>query len=93
LISARAAPWSWAVLGAVLLLRAGLALLMGSAVLHDQQTLNQLWLLPLRDLIAAAVWIVSFAGNTVTWRGDRFHLKNGMLIRLPHKKPQGGETI
>jgi len=93
LISARAAPWSWAVLGAMLLLRAGVALLMGTAVLHDQQTLSQLWLLPLRDLIAAAVWTVSFAGNTVTWRGDRFQLKNGMLIRLPHKKPQGGETI
>jgi len=42
----------------------------------------RLWLLPLRDLIAVAVWIVSFAGNTVTWRGDRFKVENGKLIKL-----------
>lgn len=77
------ALWPWFVLAAMLLLRAGLALVMGIAVLRDRQTLNQLWLLPLRDLIAAAVWIVSFAGNTVTWRGDRFQLKNGRLSRIP----------
>jgi len=35
-----------------------------------------------RDLVAVAVWAASFAGHTVTWRGDRFELKNGRLIRL-----------
>jgi hypothetical protein len=27
------------------------------------------------------VWVASFAGHTVTWRGDRFELKKGRLIR------------
>ena len=80
-LAAGAAPWSWAVLGAMLLLRTIVALVMCRSVLQDEDTVEQLWLLPLRDLIAAAVWIASFAGNTVTWRGDRFELKNGRLIR------------
>ena len=82
LIVAHGAPWSWAALGGVLLLRLAVALTVGTAVLRDRQLIPQLWLLPLRDLVAAAVWITSFAGHTVRWRGDRFRLKNGKLIRI-----------
>lgn len=82
LLFAHAASWSWAVLGAVVLLRIAIALVVGSAVLKDRQVLSQLWLLPLRDLIAVGVWIASFVGHTVTWRGDRFELKDGRLIRI-----------
>jgi ceramide glucosyltransferase len=82
LIAAQCAPWSWAALGGVLSLRLAVALTVGNAVLRDRQLIRQLWLLPLRDLVAAAVWIASFAGHTVRWRGDRFRLKNGKLIRI-----------
>jgi ceramide glucosyltransferase len=51
-------------------------------VLRDSQLLRHLWLLPVRDLVAVLVWIASFAGHTVTWRGDRFELKNGRLTRI-----------
>jgi ceramide glucosyltransferase len=85
LIASRAAPWALAVLGAILLLRVAMALTVGGLVLEDRQLLRRLWLLPFRDLIAAGVWIASFAGHTVTWRGDRFELKNGRLIRLAPK--------
>jgi len=81
LMAAHAAPWSWGVLGAVLLLRLAVALAVGRGVLQDAYLLRNLWLLPLRDLAAVAVWVASFAGHTVTWRGDRFELKNGLLIR------------
>jgi ceramide glucosyltransferase len=64
------------------LLRLAVALVVGRAVLQDRQLLKHLWLLPLRDLVAVAVWVASFAGHTVTWRGDRFHLKNGRLTRI-----------
>ena len=83
LIFSAAAPWSWAVVGTVLLLRLVMAFVYCRAVLEDEDTVERLWLVPLRDLIAVAVWIVSFAGHTVTWRGDRFELKNGRLSRLP----------
>jgi ceramide glucosyltransferase len=82
LIAAGAALWSWAVLGATALLRLAVALVVGSAVLDDGRLLGSLWLLPVRDLVAVAVWIASFGGHTVTWRGDRFELRKGRLIRL-----------
>src|SRR5579863_8767478 len=82
LIAAHGAPWSWAVLGATALLRFVVAVAVGSFVLKDTRLLKNLWLLPVRDLVAVAVWIASFAGHTVTWRGDRFVLKDGRLIRI-----------
>ena len=82
LIATQAAPWSWAVLAVVYGLRLAVALTVGKSVLRDKHLLRNLWLLPLRDLIAVGVWIASFAGHTVTWRGDRFQLKNGRLIRI-----------
>ena len=82
LLAARAAPWSWAVFGVTLLLRVAVALAVGRSVLRDVNLLKNLWLLPLRDLVGVAVWAASFVGSTVTWRGDRFRLKKGRLIRL-----------
>ena len=82
LIAAHGAPWSWAVLGTTALLRFAVAVVVGSSVLKDTRLLRHLWLLPVRDLVAVGVWIASFAGHTVTWRGDRFVLKNGRLIRI-----------
>jgi len=82
LAAAKAAPWSWALLGVIAVLRLAVALAVGRYVLDDRQLLANLWLLPLRDLIAVVVWVASFAGHTVTWRGDRFELKNGKLKRI-----------
>jgi len=82
LIAAHAAPWAWGVLGAVVLLRLAVALAIGRGVLQDGYLLRNLWLLPVRDVVAAAVWLASFAGHTVIWRGDRFELKKGRLTRI-----------
>jgi ceramide glucosyltransferase len=82
LIASGFATWSWAVLGALALLRVAIALVVGISILRDSQVRKHLWLLPLRDLVAVAVWVASFFGHTVTWRGDRFRLKDGCLIRI-----------
>ena len=82
LIVAGGAPSSWAVLAAMLLLRTAVGLTVSRAVLQDEDAVEQLWLLPVRDLLAVAIWIASFAGHTITWRGDRFELKNGRLKRV-----------
>ena len=81
-IAAHAAPWSWAVLAAVFLLRVAVAVVVGKSVMQDLRVVAQLWLLPARDLLAVFVWIASFAGHTVVWRGETFALKNGRLTRL-----------
>jgi len=83
LTASRGAWWGWSLLAATLLLRFATAIVVGRKVLRDQRVLEDLWLIPLRDLLAAVVWFVSLGGNTVTWRGDRFRLKNGRLSRIP----------
>jgi len=75
--------WSWAVLGAAALLRVAVALQVGIGVVHDRAVWRYLWLLPLRDLIAFAVWFASFADNKVHWRGDIFVLEDGVIRPAP----------
>jgi ceramide glucosyltransferase len=82
LIVAHGAAWAWVVLAVVMLLRFAVAIQVGKSLLHDETLTKNLWLLPLRDLIAVAIWIVSFFGHTVVWRGERFRLKNGRLSRI-----------
>jgi len=76
------ATWAWELFGATLALRYLQAWTVGHSVLRDRQLLTQLWLLPLRDFFGVAIWVASFAGHTVTWRGTRFLLKRGKLIRM-----------
>jgi len=76
------AGWAWIIFGIVLTLRILVALAVGGKVLKDRQLFAHLWLLPVRDLIAVGVWLVSFWGSTVKWRGHLFELKKGRLIRI-----------
>lgn len=76
------ALWSFTLLSLALLARVSVALSVGVGVLRDGQVLRDLWLLPLRDLLAFAFWLWSFAGDTVVWRGEEFHLQNGRLSRV-----------
>jgi ceramide glucosyltransferase len=64
-------------------LRLAVAMTVGAQVLGDHQLLPTLWLLPLRDMAALALWAFGFAGNTIIWRGQRFELKNGKLRGCP----------
>ena len=73
--------WSLWLLCLAFFLRVGTALQVGAGVLGDRQVLQNLWLLPLRDLVGFGLWVWSFAGNTIVWRGERFVLKKGRLIK------------
>jgi ceramide glucosyltransferase len=75
-------PVSLWLLGLSFFLRLALAMTVGAEVLGDHQVLPGLWLLPLRDVVAMGVWIAGFAGNTIVWRGQRFVLKGGKLMKL-----------
>src|SRR5271168_3487985 len=76
------ALWAWGALAATIFLRLAVALVVGQGILRDRQLLKHAWLIPLRDLAATAIWFASLGGHTVTWRGDRFHLKKGKLTRI-----------
>ncbi len=54
-------------------------MVVAKGVLRDETIVRDLWLIPLRDFVALAVWIASYLGNTVEWRGLRFKLKKGKL--------------
>jgi ceramide glucosyltransferase len=82
LLASAGALWACGALALTLLLRLAVALLVSRSVLHDRNTAKSIWLVPLRDLIAVAIWIASLGGRTVTWRGDRFILKRGKLTRM-----------
>ena len=80
LLAGRGADWAWEIAAIAVALRLAVAIAVGKVVLEDRQLLRQLWLLPIRDLAAVAIWIASFLGHSVTWRGDRFELKHGKLV-------------
>lgn len=77
------ALWSFSLLSVVLLARVAVSLTVGAGILRDEQVLRDLWLLPLRDLLALVFWVWSFAGDTVVWRGERFYLQDGRIARVP----------
>jgi ceramide glucosyltransferase len=85
LIFAQGAAWAWALLALTAALRVTVAIVIGGAVLHDRQVLRGFAMIPLRDIVALGVWIVSFAGHRIVWRGDRFRLDDGKLTRLESK--------
>ena len=72
-------PLSLWLLGLSFFLRLALAMTVGAEVLGDHQVLPNLWLVPLRDLVAMGIWAAGFAGNIIVWRGQRFLLKAGKL--------------
>ena len=82
-IASGIASWSLALLALALLARVAVALTVGVGVLRDGQVLRDLWLLPVRDCFGLLVWVWSFAGDTVIWQAEVFHLKDGRIIRVP----------
>jgi ceramide glucosyltransferase len=74
--------WSFVLLCVVVLARVAVALSVGVGVLRDRQVLRDLWLLPARDFFGLLIWIWSFAGDTVVWRGALFRLKDGNITPI-----------
>jgi ceramide glucosyltransferase len=75
-------PLSLWLLGLSFFLRLAQAMMVGAAVLGDHEVLPGLWLLPLRDAVAMGLWVAGFAGDTIVWRGERFALKKGRLVKV-----------
>lgn len=81
-LAAVAAPrawWTWAVLAITLIARFAAALVLGRCLFRGAQVARNFWLIPLRDFVALGVWLASYFGNTVVWRGEKFRLQRGKL--------------
>lgn len=71
--------WSWVLLAFAVAMRAAVAWLGAETILQDAQLRRDFRLIPLRDALALAVWVASFAGHKILWRGIEFELKDGKL--------------
>jgi ceramide glucosyltransferase len=74
--------WSIALLATVALARFASGYVLCRPILNDRLTLRDLWLIPARDIVGVAIWVASFGGDKIVWRGERFHLKDGKLTRV-----------
>ncbi len=74
--------WSLVLLTVLIVARFASGYLLCGPILNDRQTLQDLWLIPARDVVGVATWFASFSGDTIVWRGERFHLKDGKLTRV-----------
>ena len=70
-------PAGLALVGTILLLRIACKLCIDAAT---EARAGPWWLIPARDVLSFAVFIASFAGNTVNWQGHRFRVgRDGRL--------------
>ena len=65
----------------VVLIRIGLAQNLQRRFTPKRRLISPAWLVPMKDLLQAAIWFSAFAGNTVEWRGRKMRLRrDGTLI-------------
>lgn len=75
------AIWAWYLLAGTLGARLLNAYVQASVLLSGRNVLGDLWLVPVRDCIALAIWVSSFFGSRIEWRGETFRLSKGKLYR------------
>lgn len=75
----RCAPWAWGLLGLTIGMRWAVALAVGAGVLRDPEVLRSFWLVPVSDVLRVLVWLGSYAGRRVHWRGHDYILEKGKL--------------
>jgi ceramide glucosyltransferase len=87
LLAARGTPWAWALAEITLAARAAVGLATALTVLDDHRVLENIFLLPIRDLLTPLIWAASFAGHRIHWRGEVFTLRDGQLARVSRQTP------
>ena len=71
---ALACSGEWRIALAVLAARMSMALEAGWVAMRSRDALLLWFLIPARDLFAAAVWVAGLSGNSVMWRGQKLRL-------------------
>ena len=83
ILAAAIAP-SWSVatfyLAGYVVLRGAMAWTVGVWGVKDPLLRRKMWLVPVRDAFAFAVWATSFFVNRINWRGSEFYVRKGRLV-------------
>ena len=76
-----------------ILARMAVSVSIGFGLLRDVQVLRDIAFLALRDCIGLALWTWSYAGNIVEWRGERFRVHHGKLLRISRRGHAAGADL
>jgi hypothetical protein len=70
-------------------LRMAMTWIIGIHGLHQAGLWKQMPLIPVWDAVAFAIWLTSFARNTIRWRGADDRIRDGSLV--PVISVRGGD--
>ncbi len=76
-----ARPAAMAACAVVLVARLATSALILVRTLKLPELLRDVWLVPLKDLVMAAIWVASLVGNEVAWGGRRFTISRHGVMR------------
>lgn len=77
------APLTVAAVFVCLLLRVLTALDLAHRLTQARMRWRDDWLVPVKDLMQAVIWLLAFAGNRIEWRGERYRLqRDGRLTKV-----------
>jgi len=80
--------FAWWLFGLTMLARFLPVFVIGVYGLNDRSLARYFWLVPVRDLITFGVWLASFTGHEIEWRGARFRVLPGGKLAPVKGKPQ-----
>lgn len=69
---------------AAILLRMIIGAALAKRLTRNKLYLDLCWMVPIKDVLQAGVWLGAFLGNTVEWGGKKFRIVNGgKVVPLP----------
>lgn len=84
LLAAGGSPLGWSIALSTIGIRLGAGWFLAERCLLDRSIRRLLWLVPIRDLLGTLLWLTSFFGDTVVWRGRRFRIgAGGRILGIP----------
>ena len=79
--AAHGRPAALAACGAVIAARIAMSAFILGRTLGMPQFVRDVWLVPIKDLVMAAIWVASLFGNEVAWGGRRFTVSRDGVMR------------
>src|SRR5262249_21817313 len=76
------------VLAAVLGIRIGTSAIIIGRVLKMPELMRDAWMVALKALLAAVIWLTSLFGSEVTWAGQRFRISKDGTMRAVKKRSE-----
>jgi len=74
MLASHFAPAAMVIFATIIAARLTMAALVLDRVLDVRETLADLLLVPIKDLVMTGIWVASLASNEVTWGGRRFRI-------------------